>query len=142
MANITVLSEHAMERSTYLVPVAFTDEDGAAVTPTAVTWSLVKANGDVVNGREDVALTPATSVGILLYGADLAILDGQGYEARSVVVEYTYDSTLGDDIPGKQEIVFTIANLKRIPRAAQYLVDADEVDLVDADGALIQVANG
>ena len=111
MANITVLSEHAMERSTYLIPVAFTDEDGAAVTPTAAIWSLVKANGDVINGREDVALTPATSVGILLYGADLAILDGQGYEARSVVVRYTYDSTLGDSIPGKQEIVFTVEAL-------------------------------
>ena len=39
MALIT-LAEEAVERSTYVVTLSFEDEDGMAVAPSTLTWTL------------------------------------------------------------------------------------------------------
>ncbi len=65
------LTTNAVEKSTYIVTAAFTDEDGDAVTPNAgLVWTLTDMNGVVINSREDVSISPDTSVDIVLSGND------------------------------------------------------------------------
>lgn len=92
------LSVNAVDRSTLVVTVAFADEQGNAVTPTAASWSLTDGNGHVVNGREDVAIgAPDASVDIVLGGDDLAHADGH---RRHLVVRWTYNSSAGSGLAG------------------------------------------
>ena len=102
-----ILSDHATERSTYVVDVAFRDEDGAAVVPTSAVWTLTDDLGTAINEREDEAITPAASVAIVLSGADLAVA-GAVAVTRILTVEAVYTSDLGADLPLKQEIRFVI----------------------------------
>jgi hypothetical protein len=111
----TRLTVKAVERSTFVVTAAFTDETGAAVVPNSgLTWSLYKRVGappvdTIVNSRNQVAIASASSVSIVLSGADLALTAGQT-RARYVLIEGTYTSTLGT-LPIKDEVVFEIVDL-------------------------------
>jgi hypothetical protein len=84
-------------RSTYVVTAAFYDEDGVAVVPTAIHWSLQNSDGVVINSRSNVLVAvPAASVNIVLTGDDLALEDTDNEsEVRRLVVASTYNSTLG-----------------------------------------------
>jgi len=106
------LTDHAIERSTYVITVAFTNESGVAVTPSAATWTLTDRAGAVINSRSAVVIgSLAASVNILLQGDDLALPDVR-YRYRLVTVEYTYSSLLGSNLPGKEEIGFYIDPLR------------------------------
>ncbi len=108
----TYLTTPAIEQSTYAVVVVFNDENGDNVTPNAgLTWTLTNCNGDIVNGREDVAIASAGTVTIALYGNDLDLDDGT---ERYLLVEGTYTSSLGADLPLKSEARFRIVNLNGI----------------------------
>lgn len=92
---IDTLSPVAKEGSTYVLTVEFTDEDGAAVTPTAATWSLEDSAGAEVNGRTNVPITGlASSVDIVLNADDLTA-GGHILEELLVTVDATYNSGLG-----------------------------------------------
>ena len=106
---MTTISIMPAEESTAKVTVTFTDEDGASTTPTAVTWALTDAAGNVINSREDVAVTPAASVSFLLTGDDLAI--GSNGTQRVLLIEATYNSTLGSGVPLKSQATFRIQDL-------------------------------
>lgn len=100
----------AVEESTYVITVSFTDESGAAVAPNAgLAWTLTDINGTIINARSAVAITPAESVDIVLSGDDLA-LSGDNAQ-RLVTVQGTYDSSLGADLPLKEEVHFTVRGL-------------------------------
>jgi len=106
------LTTHAVEKSTFVITAAFTDEDGNTVTPNAVTWTLTTSSGTVINDREDVEETPASSIDIALKGDDLALQDGEAVKGvRILTVEATYDSDLGSDLPLKESAQFIIDNL-------------------------------
>lgn len=108
----TTMTLHAVERSTYAIPIAFLDDAGAAVTPSAATWTLTDGNGTVVNSRTAVVITPlSTTATIVLSGADLALLAALQANARYVLIEYTYTSSLGSGLPGKDQILFYIDDL-------------------------------
>lgn len=109
------LSEPAIERSTYAITVPFVDEAGASVTPTAATWTLLDKVGAIVNSRNDVVITPATTVTIVLSGADLALDAAYSGKTRIVLVEWTFNSSIGTGLPGKDNIRFTIADLVGVP---------------------------
>lgn len=97
----TLLVVKAVEGSTYVVTVPFTDEDGDPVVPTSIKWTLTDDEGGIVNAREDVAIAvPAATVEIVLSGDDLP---SPGDQMRSVylTVEATYDSALGSGLPLK-----------------------------------------
>jgi hypothetical protein len=112
------LDEEANEESTYVLSVSFADENGDPVTPNAgLTWSLTDLTGNVINAREDVALTPATSVTIVLSDADLALPD-RSDPLRVVTLEGTYNSSLGNNLPLKDEARFKIRNLVKVKAAA------------------------
>lgn len=109
----TRLSTRATEGSTYVVTASFTDEDGNAETPTAITWTLTDDDGNVVNEREDVPVeTPAASVEIVLSGDDL---DAGGREAAELImtVNATYDSDLGSDLPLVDQCRIVVVGLER-----------------------------
>lgn len=109
----TVLPTKANEGSTYVVDAAFTDENDAPVTPNAVTWTLTNERGSVVNARLDVVETPATTVSIVLQGADLIIPESARNKTKyklKLLVEGDYDSSLGSGLPFKDEATLTIYN--------------------------------
>lgn len=102
------ISTHATERSTIGIPFTFKDDANATVTPTAATWSLLTRGGAVVNSRQDVAISPlAGTVTIVLTGADLALPDPAD-DIRLITVEWTYNSSLGTNLAGVDELVLTI----------------------------------
>jgi hypothetical protein len=109
-----VLTTPAIEQSTYAIAASFTDDAGLTVAPNAgLTWSLYKKVGGVatvVNSRLNVAIASASTVTILLSGADLAIVPGES-KTRFVIVQGTYNSTLGTNLPMKQQISFGIVDL-------------------------------
>lgn len=117
--SLTILTTEAMEEGSYFVAVAFTDEDGAAVTPNEGTiyWTLTDNDGTVINDRDYVAEASAGSITIELAGADLAIQTGEtaALVRRRITIEWEYDSDLGADKPAKSEVIFLLRNLTRLP---------------------------
>lgn len=109
----TTLTTRAEEGSTFVVHADFYDEDGDAVVPNELAWSLYDRAGNIVNSRDSVSLTPASAVDIVLEPNDLALSSSPlrvGAELRALVVVGTYDSGLGSDLPIAQECRFQVAN--------------------------------
>lgn len=84
----------------------FRDEDGNLVTPTSITWSLSTLTGTIVNSRHNVSVTPGSTVAWLISDADLAVSDGD--TARMITVTSLYTSTLGSNIPLREQARFNI----------------------------------
>lgn len=107
----------AVERSTYVLTLTFTDSGGTAVTPSAITWTLTrKDTGAIVNEREDIDLTPvAGGTTLVLSGADLQVYSGDASDRRLLTVEWTYDADEGNDLPGKDQIDFQVLRLDAVP---------------------------
>lgn len=115
---ITKLSEKAKEGGSYTIVAAFNevtvDAEGIVTktpfTPNAgLNWSLKDKNGNTVNGRTGVAITPAESVMITLFGDDLALAGGSA--ERAVTIAGTYNGTAGNNLPLVDEVHFQILNL-------------------------------
>lgn len=56
----------------FVVAITDSGNSDAAVTPDSASWSLYDADGEIVNSREDVALTPGESMTIPVSGDDHA----------------------------------------------------------------------
>lgn len=100
----------ALEGSTYVVIVSFFDEHKSTVTPTAITWSLYddQDTPQVVNSREDVNISVAQFVEIVLSGADVTASPTTGSK-RSLVIKATYNSsTLGNGLPLNDVYTFDV----------------------------------
>lgn len=96
-----------VEGGTEIITVAFTDEDGVAVTPNTLAYTLIR-DGKIVNSRENVTLTPSSTVYIVLYGNDL--LAG----TTKIIVEGTYDSSSGSNLPIKKWDCFEVLAMPTI----------------------------
>ncbi len=110
------------ESGVAFIQVDFTDEAGAAVVPNVGTieWTLStkpilrSTAPTIVNSREQVAITSASTIYIPLEGADLAILvgeEGEAFVERVLTVEYQYNSARGSNLDDKVQYIFTIENL-------------------------------
>lgn len=111
---IKIDDQYAVEESTAKITIVFTDEDEAAVTPSAITWTLTDADGTVINSRDGVSVdSPASTINIALSGDDLAIQAGETGEAvsRIFTIEATYSSDLGADLPLKDSLKFPLVDL-------------------------------
>jgi hypothetical protein len=107
----TTLTTEAVERSTFVISASFTDEAGAAVAPdSGMTWTLTDVVGTVVNSRENVAISSATTISVVLHGADLAIADTYRDNRRLLTIQGTYSSSLGT-LEIVDQVQFTIINL-------------------------------
>lgn len=100
----------AIEEGTYIITAAFTDEQSVAMIPTTITWSLMDLDGNIVNSRNKVSATAATSYDIVLSGNDLSIPVGDSGNRR-LLVEATYTSSAGTGLPLKKEYAFQIEKL-------------------------------
>ena len=128
---VEILSTNASEEGTYAIDeIQFLDSQDTpvAVTPEvgSVTWCLTDKNGTVINSREDVPITSASSMTIVLSGDDLAISGSvdkyvtrngviiQQYQ-RHVLVQGLVDTVIGtetlDNTPVTKEFIFYIENL-------------------------------
>lgn len=107
---IATLTERARDKGSYAATISFTDENGDAVSPTAVEWSLYDGDGNVVNNRQDVSESPAATVTILLQDDDLDI--GPVYAAPLFLfIDATYNSSLGSGLPLKLEYRIIVQGL-------------------------------
>jgi hypothetical protein len=102
------LTVEAVEQSTYVVGVSFFDEDDNAITPATATWTLTDEAGAVINSREDVAISPAETVDIVLQGDDLAVAANKTVVNRILVVAGTYNSAAGSGLPFRLQVRFEI----------------------------------
>ncbi len=111
---ITIRKPRAKERSTYVISMKFKDETGEDAVPTAIKWTLCDENSNPINGRKDVeVLVPANEIDVVLKGDDLQILEGEKDQEtvqRYVVIEATYNSTLGTGLPLNEVAMFELTN--------------------------------
>ena len=107
------LSTKAVEKSTYVIAIAFTDADGTPVVPNSITWTLTDSSGNVVNSRSAVVVSPASSIDVVLSGDDLAI-QRPSILGRILTLEWVYDSSYGNNLPGKNEVTFDILPFKNV----------------------------
>ena len=115
--EIKIDGDYAVEKSTYIVTMNFQDENEESVTPTAATWTLTDESGNVINSRDDVALSGlAAEMEVVLSGDDLALADGfsGNAEKRIFTVEATYNSDLGVGLPLRDQLEFPVYNLGAI----------------------------
>ena len=110
---MTMLSTLAVEKSSFIIEAVFVDEADVSVVPKTLKWTLIDcADGSVVNEREQVVVSsPAATTDILLQGNDLALLHSEARESRELILEGTYDGTLGADIPIKEGVLFSIIGI-------------------------------
>ncbi len=100
----------ALERSTVAVTASFRDENDELITPTGITWSLTDGEGNIINGRENVAISTANTVTIVLIGDDMAMTAGDDGR-RHVVIRAQYNGDLGNGLPIVGVIEFTVRNI-------------------------------
>jgi hypothetical protein len=105
------------------IKVAFTDDDGNAVVPNTDTikWTLTDRPAElgaattIINSREQVAISSASTIYITLEGNDLALQSDElleGIVGRVLTVEYQYDSAnLGSNVDDKAQYIFQIENM-------------------------------
>ncbi|MCE5192098.1 MAG: hypothetical protein LLG08_10135 [Actinomycetia bacterium] len=99
------------EDGTIIIDVAFFDEDEVACIPESAAWSLYDDNGTIINSRSDVAISPlADTVHIVLSGDDCQVLGSADSLDRILFIEWTYNSTLGSDLTGTEEVLFSVKN--------------------------------
>lgn len=106
-----ILTEEAVEQSTFVVLVTFRDENGEAIAPTAATWTLTNEYGMVVNERAAVPLSPAATVNVVLTGADLRMMGELDNRKRLLLIEAIYNSSLGTGLNLREEIEFVVRPL-------------------------------
>lgn len=114
MAITTQLVVSPAEEGTAKVTVSFVDENDDAVAPNAgtLTWTLTDRRGRIINEREDVAITSAASVVVVLSGDDLAI--GEYGTNRVITFEGLYNSDIGNNLPIKVRGYFSIADFEAV----------------------------
>lgn len=111
MAVRSVVATKPAERGHVGFALTFTDETGEYVIPDSLSWTLSDDAGTVISSAPTV--TPASSVTVVLSGADLALATAS-MPQRRLLVEWTFSSSLGDYIPAKHEIVFTIDDMTAV----------------------------
>lgn len=111
---IIIEEPKAAEEGTIIIVVSFFDEESVAVTPTSILWHLTDVNGNIANSLEDQTETPAETVEIVLKGDDLALGGNLVGFVRVFTVEALYNSTLGNDLPLKEQAEFEIENFVKV----------------------------
>lgn len=103
----------ADEESTLTLVVKITTALGVAATPTAGFWTLSNRDGDIINSRENVVISPLSeAMTINLAGDDLQIEDQTSKREYRL---FTVISDRGDAaLPQTIQTPFWVKNLKVI----------------------------
>jgi hypothetical protein len=108
----TQLSTVIKKNSTAIVTITFRDEDGQVVQPKSASWSLASLSGDIINGRRDVSITGlASTIQVVLSGADLFISKGKKVQDRVFSIKAIYDSILQDNATFNDSCIFPVENI-------------------------------
>lgn len=98
--------EPVLDGNTKVVAVSFFDEANVAMIPTTVNWSLYDEDGVIVNSRSNVSISPASTVNIVLSGADTLFVSPASQ--RILVVNAIYTGVYGVGLPLKDYFKFTV----------------------------------
>jgi|TARA_Y100000310_G_C20694765_1_gene824800 hypothetical protein len=105
----TTLAQKANDSSTFVITVAYFDEDDSAVIPNSVDWTLSDEAGTTINSRSAVSIaTPGTTNNIVLVAADLQVSDSA---RRVLLVDVDYDSAYGSGLKFRDKVTFDINDL-------------------------------
>jgi len=96
MSATVITTPLAMEEGSYTLQFTFLDEDGAAMTPTALTEKLTDLSGTVINGINR-SITPSSVQTITYSATALTLSQGVGRK-RLCTLTGTYDSTYGTSL--------------------------------------------
>lgn len=110
------------EKGTKTLKVSFLDENDMPAIPNASTikWTLTDKPTDrtvtatVINSRLNQAVPSSSIVHITLQGLDLALQSGETdepYASRVLTLEWEYNSTFGNNLPGKAQYIFDVENM-------------------------------
>jgi hypothetical protein len=103
------LGTAVFDQDTIGIQITITDEAGDPLTPNSpLHWTLTDVNGSIINDRDAETITPASTITIVLTGADLDYADGAG---RLLRLHGTYDSDLGSDLNLNRQYKFAIENV-------------------------------
>ena len=105
MAATASLSVDVLEGGTVIVGASFEDSKGSSVTPNTLTYTVLNEYEEVVNSLKDQTISPSSSIEVTLSGDDLPA--GKLY----FLVEGTYDSDAGSNLPLKGYATFTVQRL-------------------------------
>lgn len=94
--SIIKLNEVAVDESTYLIKVSFYDVNDQPVSPVSVLWSLKDRDGNIINNRDNVSVSPEPEINILLTGDDIDYADTA---FRRLHIDAVYNSDLGSNLP-------------------------------------------
>jgi len=103
------IQESAIEGGTFEVRVDWEDEQGNAVTPDTMAWTLHDEDNSVINNRSSVSIAaPASTELLLLQGSDL-LIPGKQAVKRYVSFVGTYTSPVhGAGLPLIDQVDFMI----------------------------------
>ena len=93
------------EGSSKTFTATFTDEDDAELTPTSINWTWLDEDGAILNSRDQVSLTVASSVNITLGSADTALRGVGDLKTRRLTIQAEYNSTYGSGLPLTEEVI-------------------------------------
>ena len=114
MSVAEVLKYRPAEQGTFALQLDFAAAAGTALPPNSAHWTLTDANGNIINGREDVEIsTPAASENLVLSGLDLELDDPED-NVRVLLIKWTFSSDLGTDLPMHRQLCFEIENMVAI----------------------------
>ena len=106
----TTLTCEPVEKGTMVITVAFKDETGAAVIPTALTKTLTDSAGRVINSINGTVVAGlASTMTFVLTGDDLAV-ESDLYRTRHFTLRATYNSTNGIGLTLNVPIIFDVYN--------------------------------
>jgi len=105
------------EESSGAIGFTLTGLDDEAVTPNELTWTMTDVNGVVINSRQDVSATPASTTWVVLSGADLALVPTSN--VRVMTIKGTYNTVIGGvsqtNLPYTGEYQFDVCSFLNIP---------------------------
>lgn len=101
------------QRSSIKIVTAFTDEDGTAVTPTNISWTLETPAGTSINTGTE-ASPSATSYTKVFQDDDTDLENNNEDGLRIYTVNFTYNSNAGTGLEGKRTYQFRIRQLESI----------------------------
>lgn len=98
----TITDTELEENSTGKVTVVFTDEDGASATPKTLFKTITDLSGNEILARTEITSGLSSNMEILISGNEVPVpTDDLGYIV--LLLEGTYDSNLGNDLPLNDE---------------------------------------
>lgn len=117
------LKTRATEQGTLILEGTATVGTSAVVPNGDVLWTLTKLDGTVINSRQDVSVTPSGSlITIALSDNDLQMFSDDPVQSvklgttvvrlkvgkRVLLVEFTYNSSVGNNLPVKDQVFFQV----------------------------------